>query len=82
MLLQTFAIMGQSINGWSLPQADLVITPNLQGVSGTDFGAREKAIQAGYLATKAALPALLALVQPQFPTGTPPHTASTATPQR
>ena len=64
LLLQTFAIMGQSINTWSLPQADWVITPQLQGISGTDFAAREKAIQAGYLATKAVLPQLMAMLRP------------------
>ncbi|MEY3953553.1 MAG: hypothetical protein RLZZ397_433 [Pseudomonadota bacterium] len=73
LLLQTFAIMGQSINTWSLPQADWVITPQLQGISGTDFAAREKAIQAGYLATKAVLPQLMAMLKP---TGEKPAVSS------
>ena len=47
MLLQTFAIMGRSINRWELKDADVVLKPTLVGVSGADFTARMKAIQAG-----------------------------------
>src|SRR6185295_4084325 len=47
MLLQTFAIMGRSINRWELKDADVVLRPTLVGVSGADFTARMKAIQAG-----------------------------------
>lgn len=47
MLLQTFAIMGQSISQFELRDADVVLKPQLSGVSSADFGARQKAIQAG-----------------------------------
>ncbi|WP_374321847.1 patatin-like phospholipase family protein [Pseudoxanthomonas kaohsiungensis] len=47
MLLQTFAIMGRSINNFELRDADLVLRPRLGGVGGTDFAARKRSIQAG-----------------------------------
>lgn len=60
MLLQTFAIMGRSINQFELKGADVVIRPSLNGASGADFAvaARKRAIQAGREAALAALPAL------------------------
>ena len=42
MLLQTFAIMGRSINQFELREADVVLRPALAGVSGTDFTARQR----------------------------------------
>ena len=47
MLLQTFAIMGCSINNFELRDADLVLRPKLAGVSSADFAARKRSIQAG-----------------------------------
>ena len=47
MLLQTFAIMGRSINHFELRDADVVLRPRLAGVSGTDFSARKRSIVAG-----------------------------------
>ena len=47
MLLQTFAIMGRSINHFELREADVVLRPRLAGVSGTDFSARKRSIVAG-----------------------------------
>ena len=47
MLLQTFAIMGRSINQFELRDADVVLRPLLLGVSSADFTLRLKAIQAG-----------------------------------
>src|SRR5947208_1037809 len=47
MLLQTFAIMGRSINSFELREADIVLRPKLPGVSGADFTARKRSIQAG-----------------------------------
>jgi NTE family protein len=55
MLLQTFSIMGRSINQFELAEADIVLRPKLQGVSSADFSARAKAIQAGREAAQAAL---------------------------
>ena len=37
MLLQTFSIMGRSINQFELAEADIVLRPKLAGVSGADF---------------------------------------------
>ena len=47
MLLQTFAIMGRSINQFELREADLVLRPGLAGMSSADFGGRKRAIEAG-----------------------------------
>ena len=47
MLLQTFAIMGRSINAFELRDADVLLRPKLPHVSGADFGARKRSIQAG-----------------------------------
>jgi NTE family protein len=58
MLLQTFAIMGRSINTFELKEADLVLRPRLDGVSSADFTARKRAIQAGREAAQALLPQL------------------------
>ena len=55
MLLQTFAIMGRSINQFELREADLVLRPRLAGVSGADFTSRTKSIQAGRVAATEAL---------------------------
>ena len=58
MLLQTFSIMGKSINSLELKDADIVIRPPLAGVSSADFSARKRAIDAGREAAMAALVAL------------------------
>jgi NTE family protein len=62
LLLQTFAIMGRSINQLELRDADLVLRPALNGISGADFAARKGVIQAGRAAALAALPELRAKV--------------------
>ena len=62
MLLQTFAIMGRSINQLELRDADIVLSPKLPGVAGSDFAARGKAIQAGREAAQAALADLKAKI--------------------
>ncbi|MBQ0944935.1 patatin-like phospholipase family protein [Ideonella sp. 4Y16] len=58
LLLQTFSIMGRSINQWELKDADVVLRPTLTGVAGTDFTARLKALKAGREAAQAMLPAI------------------------
>ncbi|MFY9185459.1 patatin-like phospholipase family protein [Limnohabitans sp.] len=58
ILMQTFAIMGKSINTLALKEADWVVRPALSGVKSADFGARQRAIEAGRAAMRAALPAL------------------------
>ncbi len=63
ILLQTFTIMGKSINTFELKDADLVIRPNLTGISSADFGARRRSIEAGRRAMLAALPQLRAAIE-------------------
>ena len=58
MLLQTFAIMGRSINNFELRDADVVLRPRLAGVSSADFAARKRSIQAGRDVALALLPEL------------------------
>lgn len=59
ILLQTFSIMSKSINTLELRGVDLVVVrPALNGVSGADFAARNRAIQAGRAAMLQALPQL------------------------
>ncbi|MBB2484494.1 patatin-like phospholipase family protein [Mitsuaria sp. WAJ17] len=58
MLLQTFSIMGRSINNFELREADVIIRPRLEGVGSADFSARKRSIQAGRDAALAALPLL------------------------
>jgi NTE family protein len=67
LLLQTFAIMGRSINRFELAGADIVIRPRLAGVGSSDFAARQRAIQAGREAALAALPALRAKLAERMP---------------
>jgi NTE family protein len=63
ILLQTFAIMGKSINQYELKDADVVVRPSLVGLKGADFSSRQRAIDSGRAAMLAALPALRAKLQ-------------------
>jgi len=65
ILLQTFAIMGKSINSFELRDADVVLRPALGGVKSADFSARLKSIAAGRLAMQQALPQLRQLLAAQ-----------------
>lgn len=56
VLLQTFAIMGQSINAYELKDADVVIQPRLGAMKGNDFPGRNTAILAGEQAASALMP--------------------------
>jgi NTE family protein len=58
ILLQTFAIMGKSINQYELKDADVVVRPSQAGLKSADFSARKLAIESGRAAMLAALPAL------------------------
>jgi NTE family protein len=62
MLLQTFAIMGKSINRWELREADLVVRPALVGVGSADFASRRRSIEAGRVAMARLLPQLRAAI--------------------
>jgi NTE family protein len=67
LLLQTFAIMGQSINRHELAGADVVVRPALVGVGSADFTARLRSIEAGRAAMQAALPQLRAQLARRLP---------------
>ena len=56
VLLQTFAIMGKSLNSYALRGADVVVRPALANVRSADFAARKRSIEAGRAAMLAALP--------------------------
>jgi NTE family protein len=60
VVLQTFSIMGQTINRLEMKDADVVITPSLGAMKGNDFSGRNLAILAGEQATAAVLPDLRA----------------------
>jgi len=62
VLLQTFTIMGNSINGFELKDADIVVRPLLVGVSSADFSARKRSIDAGRQAMLQLLPQLRAAI--------------------
>ena len=62
ILLQTFSIMGKSINHFELRDADVVVRPRLQGVGSADFTARSRAIAAGREAAQLALAELRARI--------------------
>ena len=55
MLLQTFAIMGRSINNFELRDADVLLRPRFANASGADFTTRKQSIRAGREAALAQL---------------------------
>lgn len=63
VLLQTFAIMSKSINGWELKAADVVVRPALAGMGSGDFAGKRRAIEAGRAAMQALLPQLRAAIE-------------------
>jgi len=62
ILMQTFAIMGKSINSLALREAEFVVRPPLSGVKSADFGARRRSIEAGRSTMQAMLPQLKAKI--------------------
>ena len=62
LLLQTFAIMGKSINQFELRDADIVLRPPLIGVASSDFTSRVRAIRSGREAAQAQLPDIRARI--------------------
>jgi NTE family protein len=59
VLMQTFTIMGQTIKTYELDKyANVVIRPNLNAMSGSDFGQRNAAILAGEEAVARIMPEL------------------------
>jgi NTE family protein len=63
ILLQTFAIMGKSINSYELREADVVVRPALVGVGSADFTVRRRAIEAGRTAMQRLVPQLRAAIE-------------------
>ena len=68
ILMQTFAIMGKSINSFGLKDANLVVRPLLMGVKSADFTSRRRSIEAGYSAMQKLIPRLRELLS-QFEQG-------------
>ncbi|MCV2357540.1 MULTISPECIES: patatin-like phospholipase family protein [Roseateles] len=62
MLLQTFSIMGRSINNFELREADVVLRPKLDGFGSADFTVRKQSVQAGREAALAMLPQIRAKI--------------------
>jgi NTE family protein len=60
VMLQTFAIMGQSISRNELREADIVIRPNTPQIRATDFQDRHLAVMEGEKAVAELLPELKA----------------------
>lgn len=60
VLLQTFAIMGQTIVRYELGDADVVVRPRTSGLKSTDFQDRHLAVLEGEKAVAAVLPELKA----------------------
>ena len=61
VMLQTTAIMGQSINRYAMSAPDVVaVRPSLSGVGSADFSSRQRSIGAGRAAMEAAMPKLKA----------------------
>ena len=58
ILLQTFSIMGKSINSFELRDAEVVVRPELNGVASSDFTSRQRSIDAGRAAMIRLLPQL------------------------
>jgi NTE family protein len=58
ILMQTFTIMGKSINTLALREAEFVVRPPLTGVKSADFSSRRRSIEAGRSAMLAMLPQL------------------------
>jgi NTE family protein len=62
ILLQTFSIMGKSINYFELRDADVVVRPELNAIGSSDFASRQKSIEAGRTAMTRLLPQLRAAI--------------------
>lgn len=65
ILMQTFTIMGKSINNFELREADVVVKPALGAIGAAEFSARRKSIEAGRAAMLAALPKVRAALSPR-----------------
>ena len=62
IILQSFTIMSRSLSQLEGKSADFLIAPNTDAFDGSDFSVRREIIEAGYLAGKAAIPAITRLL--------------------
>lgn len=79
ILLQTFNIMGQTINRYELPTADIIIRPQTPGLSATDFKDKHLAVLQGEKAVASILAELknkLANINEERSKTTPPLAAA------
>jgi NTE family protein len=63
VLLQTFAIMGQTLGRYETATADIVIRPQINDLAATDFNSRHKAVLEGEKAATAMLGEIKAKLQ-------------------
>lgn len=63
ILMQTFSIMGKRINSFELDDADVVVKPQVSGLSSASFASRAQAVVAGHQAMKAGLDKLRTAIQ-------------------
>lgn len=63
VLMQTFSIMGKSINALELRGADIVVRPVMAGLAGASFASRSAAIQSGRQAMALQIPKLRHLIE-------------------
>lgn len=61
-VLKAFDIMGSSLRRAELPEADVVIAPDVHGIKAADFESKQRAILAGEKAALAAIPAIRAAI--------------------
>ncbi len=66
ILMQTFSIMGHSINAFELRDADIVIRPATTGLSSASFASRTQAIQAGRQSMLVSMDGLRSAIQAKF----------------
>lgn len=62
MLLKTFAIMGNALKQVELPEADVVIAPDVRGIAAADFESKQRAILEGERAALSAVPQIKSAV--------------------
>lgn len=81
VLMRSFEIMGQAIRAAELPQAHVLIQPDLSGITSTNFEAKQQAILQGERAALAAMPKIRAALgtqmAPAFPVRVPEKPAAT-----
>lgn len=82
ILMRSFDIMGKSIRELELPQADVLIRPNLVGISASDLEGKHLAILEGEKAAQAVIPEIREKLRLRLesPNALPPATASLSRP--